>query len=309
MVGQIHKAVQKVFPLHFWFMAAFILLCAALIYTTVFATGALLLSTLHIEQWLVSRPFAPTDCVLQRWESFGQVGTSLVITGILCIACRLLGYRWRIVLALVLLVLIGAGLEIVGKGVFAQRLPDDLQAGLTSLHCPQLDTPQPLITRLALTLGVWGAAPPATHEMAVVHQEGPSVPLRIDGDDPYDRSYPSGHTIRWLFLGSVAAWLLWRHTHMKRSLLRRILRDMLMAIALVIAFGGGAVQFYLGNHLITDVIAGYLLGAALACCAIGILARSAPYRRQPAISARAEEAGGPGEVASHAASSTISRTI
>jgi membrane-associated phospholipid phosphatase len=37
------------------------------------------------------------------------------------------------------------------------------------------------------------------------------------------------------------------------------------------AFFGGFMQFYIGVHTLADTIAGYLLGAAAACYAIGFL--------------------------------------
>lgn len=52
---------------------------------------------------------------------------------------------------------------------------------------------------------------------------------------------------------------------------RRWLRARLMTLALAIGFGGGFSIFYIGQHLFSDLIGGYLLGAALPCCAIGLL--------------------------------------
>jgi membrane-associated phospholipid phosphatase len=40
---------------------------------------------------------------------------------------------------------------------------------------------------------------------------------------------------------------------------------------LVVSFFGGFMQFYIGVHTLADTIAGYLLGAAAASCAIGFL--------------------------------------
>lgn len=55
----------------------------------------------------------------------------------------------------------------------------------------------------------------------------------------------------------------------------RAFRVLLMVLALVFAFGGGFAQFYLANHLPTDVICGYLIGFGFACLAIGMLLRNA----------------------------------
>jgi membrane-associated phospholipid phosphatase len=46
---------------------------------------------------------------------------------------------------------------------------------------------------------------------------------------------------------------------------------LLMALALALAFGGGIGQFYIGGHLFTDTMGGYLLGTCFGCCAIAFL--------------------------------------
>ena len=74
-----------------------------------------------------------------------------------------------------------------------------------------------------------------------------------------------GHAIRWIFIGLIACWLLWRHMKYRR------LRWLLMALALAMAISGGFAQFYTGFHLASDLTGGYLFGASIACCAIGLL--------------------------------------
>lgn len=54
----------------------------------------------------------------------------------------------------------------------------------------------------------------------------------------------------------------------------RVVRWLLIILALLVAVGGGFAQFYIGYHLGTDVLAGYLIGASSACCAIGLLLRN-----------------------------------
>ena len=52
------------------------------------------------------------------------------------------------------------------------------------------------------------------------------------------------------------------------------MRRLLLVITLAIAFGGGLLLVYTGSHLVTDLLAGYLIGASAACCAIGLLAQN-----------------------------------
>lgn len=53
--------------------------------------------------------------------------------------------------------------------------------------------------------------------------------------------------------------------------------------AAAVTFGGGFAQLYIGVHLTTDIIAGYLVGASPACCTIGVLLRNEPrsMKKQP----------------------------
>ena len=75
------------------------------------------------------------------------------------------------------------------------------------------------------------------------------------------------------FVGMVACWLCWRHIK------RLVIRVPLMALVLVVSLSIGLMQFYLGAHLITDTIAGYVFGIAAACCAIGLLLLNGPKAR------------------------------
>lgn len=77
-----------------------------------------------------------------------------------------------------------------------------------------------------------------------------------------------------MFLGLILSWLVWRHVR------KRLLRRLLLVITLAIAFGGGLLLVYTGSHLATDLLAGYLIGASAACCAIGLLAQTETRRNK-----------------------------
>jgi undecaprenyl-diphosphatase len=83
-------------------------------------------------------------------------------------------------------------------------------------------------------------------------------------------SYPSGHAARWSFVWFLATWLAQRHIR------PRLLGGLLALLLFVFAFMGGFIQFYTAVHFISDVLAGYLLGGALASAAIAVLLLSSP---------------------------------
>ena len=247
-----------------WFMWALLLLVLFGIFTAILATGILLYPTLYVERWLLHRPLTAVDCMFFEWKQLGEVGFSLFFMLVLATTCLLLGYRRRIFLYLFLLLLLGVGAEYVGKNQFPQIIPANTQFGINSLACPQI-WQQPRTVKLEVALGMWWQAPPVRARRLENEQYSASAPFIFDDNATIAFGYPSGHTLRWDFLGLVACWLCWRHVK------RRILRVLLMAIALVVAFGGGFAQFYIGQHLSTDLVGGYLLGTSLACCAIGLL--------------------------------------
>ncbi len=220
-----------------WFVAACLLLILFGVYTVIFSTGVLLYPTLHIEQWLLHRPLTSLDCVLSGWKILGEVGASALFTLLLAIACLLLRYRRRVMVYLFLLLLLGVAAEYVGKQVFSQVVPVDTQFGINSLACPQMWN-APRSVRLMVGLGMWWKAPPVHAGRIRNEQFRANAPLIFDERAYIANGYPSGHAIRWCFIGLVACWLIWRH--MKY----RLLRILLMAIALAIAFGGGFAQFY-----------------------------------------------------------------
>jgi len=94
-----------------WFLAAMLLLVLFIIYTAVFSTGALLYPNLQLEQLLLHRPLTGIDCVLFEWRQFGEAWFSLLLTLALGIACLFLGYRRRTLPCLLLLLLLGVGIE------------------------------------------------------------------------------------------------------------------------------------------------------------------------------------------------------
>ncbi len=263
---------------HKWFWAAFVLLAFFLVYTAIFSSGVLLNLTLQLEQWLLHRPLTGVDCIFRVWARVGEVSFSLLFTLLLGIGCLLLGYRRRVLPCLLLLLLLGAGVEFEGKQLFPQPLPVSLRLGIDSLQCPQIEG-QPYSMKLLVLLGIWWKVPEIPPEGVRNGQYSATTPFTLNNAPP-DYSYPSGHAIRWGFLGLVACWLVWRH--MSRGILR-VLRWLLMAFALAVAFGGGFAQFYIGFHLATDLIAGYLLGASTACYAIGLLLRNDQNRQHEGV--------------------------
>ncbi|HEY6406223.1 MAG TPA: phosphatase PAP2 family protein, partial [Ktedonobacteraceae bacterium] len=156
---------------------------------------------------------------------------------------------------------------------FPQVIPVNTQFGSNSLSCPQMWN-QPRSVKIMVGMGMWWEAPPARPGRIRNEHFSATAPLIFDEQASVVNGYPSGHAIRWSFLALIACWLIWRHIKY------RLLRILLMAVALAIAFGGGFAQFYIGFHLTTDLIAGYLLGASLACCAIGILQLNKPPGKQ-----------------------------
>lgn len=271
---------------HIWFVIAGMLLLLCLIYTIIFSTGVLLYPTLYHEQWLLQRPLTAVDCMFREWRRLGEAQYSLFFTLLLAGGCLLLGYRKRVLPYIFLLLLIGIGIEFVGKQYFPQPIPDSLRLGLNALYCPQIAS-QSSSVKLLVAVGVWWKAPPPSPQRLANKHYGATTAFVVDEETSPDYGYPSGHAIRWMFLGLIACWLAWRHVRY------RLLRASLIIIALAIAFGGGFGQYYTGVHLITDLMAGYLIGASSACLAIGLLSRN--YARKdtvaPAVGASKNTAG------------------
>jgi membrane-associated phospholipid phosphatase len=134
---------------------------------------------------------------------------------------------------------------------------------MEALSCPQLHA-QSASVQLSAATGMWWNVPPVPEWLSLRIRVLAHLPL-IAGRVHEATSYPGGHALRWSFLGLLVCWLCWRHIQ------RLALRIPLLLLALLAAIGGGFIQWYIGAHLITDTIAGYLLGMAAACCTIGIL--------------------------------------
>ena len=269
-----HVRLRTIPPAHKWFGLSVVLLVLFLLYTAIFLTGVLLLPTLYLEQWLLHRPLTGIDCVFHQWKTFGEVPMSLFFTFVLGMGCLWLGYRRRVLPYLLLLMLLCIGSETVGKQIFPQPVPVSLESGMGNLGCQQMSEQSPLELKLSLILGMWWEAP---HSPAWrVHQTlvSANTPFTLD-KTANQYGYPGGHAIRWMFLGLILSWLVWRHVR------KRLLLWLLLAITLAIAFAGGLLLVYTGSHLATDLLAGYLIGASAACCAIGLLTQN-EARRKPA---------------------------
>ena len=254
---------QRIPTLYKWLLASFVVLLLFLLYTAIFASGVLINLTLHADQWLLYRPLTSVDCVFREWKPLGDPPFISFLTVVLGIVCLWLGYRKRVLPYLVLLLLLGLGVEVVGKQVFSQPVPNSLGYGMNTLSCPQV-LRQPRSVRLMVMMGMWWQARPVSVKAVGKKQYSATTPFTLNDANPVN-GYPSGHAMRWSFLGIVVGWLFWRHVK------RRLLRRLLMTIALAIAFAGGLIMFYLGLHLLTDITAGYLFGASMACCAIALL--------------------------------------
>lgn len=258
-----YTRLKRISTSYKWFFAASIFLIMFLVYTAIFSTNVLLYPTLRLEQLLLQRPITRVDCVISTGKALGTVPAGVFLTLVLGLGCLLLGYRKRVLAYLFLLLLLGIGVEYIGKDFLPQTVPNFLQRGMDSLACPQI-AGQPRSVKLLVTLGMWWEAPSIAPKRLQHAKQAAADPL--DSSGTYnDFGYPSGHTIRWLFIGLVVCWLIWRQVR------QRFLRWLLTALSFTIALGGGFLQFYLGSHLTTDVIAGYLFGASTACCAFGVL--------------------------------------
>lgn len=249
-----------------WFLLALLFTALFLGLTAFYTTDVLTLPTLLVERWLIGRPQLQFDCVLVQWRNIAAAPATLGITALLGVWCGLTRYRWHVLPLLLTLALIGVGVEVVGKHMIALLLPPVMRSGMVALTCPQVGSSSSSLLRLQLSLGMWWKAPlPVRGEQDWAHTVSLMPVLLNNGHLEASYSYPGGHALRWWFVGLVGAWLLWRHVR------RGFVRSLSVVVLLIISFCGAATQFYLGVHFISDTIAGYLLGSALACCAIGLL--------------------------------------
>ena len=255
---------DKFAVVHRWLLLA--LACGGLFLalTAIYATGRLDMATLVVERWLIGRPLTQFDCVLVEWGEFGSAPANLVFIAAVGAACGLTRYRWRVLPALIVLVLLGMAAEALGKQLIALPLPLTMRSGMTDLSCPQAG--QSHLQQFQFALGMWWEAPlPSRNVQDWSHTVSQMSILTGAGSLEQNLSYPSGHAIRWWFSGLLLAWLFWRHIK------RGALRFLLVGGTVALCAGGAAIQFYVGNHLITDTAAGYLLGTALAGLAVALL--------------------------------------
>jgi len=251
-----------------WLLFSLIPLVMLLCYTVLVINGNLDILTVHQEQWLLQRPITRFDCVVYQWRNLGEAPASLVLLLIICGVCWLLKYPLRVMLVLLLLLGVGLAVEYTGKQYIDQPVPSAFDEGMNSLSCPQIWRVSHL-KLIPLSLGAWWVAPAAPPFRVAEAQAAATASFSLDASNNEDyyayTGYPSGHSYRWMLIGLVALWLIWRHVR------RRFLRRLLMLVFLALAFAGGFGQFYIGAHLFTDMLGGYMLGAFLACCAIAAL--------------------------------------
>lgn len=247
-----------------WLLLSLVPLALFLIYTLLVTNGSFASLTVHQEQWLLQRPLTRFDCVVAEWDYVGEAQASLVILLVICAVCWLLKYRLRVAFVLLLLLGVGVGVEYLGKQYITQPVPNAVQDSMDALFCPQMWR-IPRLQRVSLVLGMWWIAPPTPQFRVAEARAVAAGVYNADENAPPYVGYPSGHAYRWMLIGLVACWLVWRHVR------KRLLRWLLMFLFLALALLGGFGLFYVGRHLFTDLIGGYLLGAFLACCAIAAL--------------------------------------
>lgn len=247
-----------------WLLLTLIFAGLFLLLTALYTMGALDIATLVVEREMIGRPLLQFDCVLVEWSNFGAAPVNLAFIALVGTACGLTRYRWRVLPCLVLLVLVGIGAEQIGKTLIALPFPALMRSGMVSLACPQAG-PSPL-QHLQLGLGMWWEAPLPARNVQDWAQTVSQMPINLNSGRLEDnQSYPSGHAIRWWFTGLLMAWLCWRHSK------RGVARWLFVVLTLTLCFLGAAIPFYVGVHLLSDTLAGYFLGTALACFAIGLL--------------------------------------
>jgi membrane-associated phospholipid phosphatase len=246
-----------------WVILSCILAVLFLVSTILYATGVLFLPTLLVERWLLWRPETSLDCVLAEWRNLGEIPEILILTTLLGLLCWRAGYKRRVLPFLLLLLLLGIGIEGVGKLTIGAPLSPTLRSAMTDLSCPQFAGKSQLF-KLEVGLGMVNKVPAQSLNMISWSHTVAAMPIDVT-TSVREHSYPSGHAARWSFIWFLVAWLAQRH-------IRSALWGKLVAVLLfVFAFMGGFIQFYTGVHFISDVLAGYLLGGALACAAIVIL--------------------------------------
>ncbi|HEY4036250.1 MAG TPA: phosphatase PAP2 family protein [Ktedonobacteraceae bacterium] len=261
------KNLQRFSSARRWFLLALVLSGLFIVCTAIYATGILEMPILSVESWLLNRPIGGVDCVFFEWRHVGEVPASLFLALAMGIICWRAGYSWKVIPILFVLLTFCSIIELIGKKVFTLSLPPNLLSGMTDLSCPQIHQ-NPTSVRLETMFGLWWKIPaPVAGQVRWVRTiaQMPVVSMPTSSFTERLRSYPGGHAARWCFLGLITCWLCWKHIR------HRVGRMLLTSLFFLASFLGGFMQFYIGVHTLADTIAGYLLGAAAACCAIGLL--------------------------------------
>ncbi|MFI8996626.1 phosphatase PAP2 family protein [Streptomyces sp. NPDC053542] len=136
-----------------------------------------------------------------------------------------------------------------------------------------------LVWRGVRVLAAWVAA---TSVVGTLLQQGIKALLdrpRPVWPDPVDSahyaSFPSGHAMTATVAGGLALWVLAERGAPV------VWRRVTAVLALVSVLGVGCTRLYLGVHWLSDVLAGWLLGAALVAAAAGLYTRLATAAATP----------------------------
>ncbi|MEW2489838.1 phosphatase PAP2 family protein [Streptomyces sp. NPDC048411] len=100
---------------------------------------------------------------------------------------------------------------------------------------------------------------------SAVGRERPQWPNPVDS--AHYAAFPSGHAMTAVVSCGLLLWLLHRHG------VRRQVWHAALAVAWVSVIGVGVTRLYLGVHWMTDVLGGWLLGAAVVAFSIAVFAR------------------------------------
>jgi len=127
---------------------------------------------------------------------------------------------------------------------------------------------------LAVAIATGGSLLTVSIMKAVVGRSRPPVADRIA--DAYGAAFPSGHSANVVAACGILTWVVTRFTH------RTWLRAVIWIAAAVTALLVGASRVYLGVHWPSDVLSGWIVGAAWVVAAIAITALipALDYRRR-----------------------------
>ncbi len=118
------------------------------------------------------------------------------------------------------------------------------------------------VLALGVVVGTAGTALTVALTKAIVGRERPPVADRLSG--AYGAAFPSGHSANVVAACGILAWVATRFVH------RTWLRVAIWATAALVALAVGVSRVYLGVHWPSDVLSGWLVGAAWVAAAIGV---------------------------------------